>query len=160
MYWKSPRDGMCCECRPNVCDPCDACPTAVTVELTVSGLTACCTASNSRLTGLGSINGTHTLTREESGEYSLELLSAVSLQWFSEADCTTLFSTDESQSVTIRFSCSTEGAVLDIFITDTGERLFYSEITPPGAGELFVFEGAAACSAFQPYTFGGGATVT
>ena len=159
MYWKSPKDGNCCECRPHVCDPCDACPTAETIELTVSGVLACCTADNSRLNGLGSINGVHTLTRQESGDYTKDIAGAVSVDWFAEPDCESLFSSDDSLDVTITFSCIAESAILDIRLSDSGVRLFYAEITPPGPGELFVFGGEEECSAITPYTYGVSASV-
>lgn len=159
MYWKSPKGGACCECRPHVCDPCEACPTAATIELVVSGVAACCRPNNSRLNGLGSINGAHTLTRQESGEYTLELASAVWVDWFEEPDCASLLTSDETRDVVIAFSCTAESAVLDIRLSDSGVRLFYGEIAPPGVGELFVFVGGEECSVLTPYTFGGTASV-
>lgn len=160
IYWKSPHDGQCCECRPNVCDPCDSCPTGESVEVTLSGIAACCTTDSSRLNGLGSVNGTHALTRLEDGTYSIVLTAAVSLDWFAELDCETLFSTDEPDDVQILFSCGAELATLDVRLVASGTRLFYNQITPPAPGEVFVFHGGESCSAFTPYTYGGSATLS
>lgn len=158
IQWKSPKSGQCCECKPGVCDPCDACPTAEMIEVTLSGVLACCASDNQKLTGLGAVNGAHTLTRQESGEYTVEVAGGVSFQSFEEEDCATLAGTDGPYGVTVRFACSDEIAVVDVYLTDSGLRLFYAEITPPAAGELFVFEGATDCGGLTPYTYGGSAT--
>jgi hypothetical protein len=159
MYWKTPHDGQCCDCRPSVCDSCSTCPTADTIQLTLSGLAACCTTANKKITGLDSINGVHTLTRQSSGAYQLVLSGAVSIQTFSAANCATLFSTAGPYNVTILFTCDDSTAVLDIRLTSAGTRLFYEEIAPPASGSMFVFVGESACTSFIPYTYGGNATV-
>ncbi len=159
IQWKNPKGGQCCECRPSVCDPCSACPTADSIELTVSGIAACCSVSNTRITGLEAVNGMHTLTRQVSGDYTLVLPGAVSIQSFAAGNCTTLFSTAGPYDVTIAFSCDDESAVLDIRLTASSVRLLYQSITPPDSGGVFAFAGGAACAAFTPYTYGGMATI-
>lgn len=159
MYWNSPKSGQCCACRPQVCDPCDACPTAETVEVTISGIEACCTPEGMRLIGLGWVNGTHTLTRQLSGEYLLTISGAVQFETYEDLECSTLLATGDAYDVAIVFSCNAVTAALDIRMVASGVKLFFSEITPPAPGELFVFSGEAACSGFVPYTFGGTATI-
>lgn len=161
IVWKNPKGGQCCECTPGVCDPCSVCPTADSIELTVSGIAACCSTDNTQMTGLGAINGVHSLALQPDGSYMIQLSGAVTITSFLEADCTTPAGGDPvgPYDVTIGFSCTPDVATLDIRMTDSETRLFYAQIVPPSEGGVFVFTGAAQCSASVPYTYSGTASI-
>jgi len=163
LHLLTPDDsGTCCDCQPTVCAACDLCPAGESVELVLSGLAACCNASNQKLDGLDALNGTHTLARIGEGDYFLALAEVLEQNSYGLPDCaeppgSTLGGID----VNLEFICFDDFAELTIRIAAGGAVLFYDAIDAPAtAGEPFVFTGVPSCTALQPFTFGGTATVT
>lgn len=131
------------------------------MELVLSGLTACCSTFNQQLLGLGSLNGTHTLNQNGPGDYSLALLGILTLQNFSDVNCTLPSTTVPNIDAVIFFSCLDDFAELLIETGNGSAVLFYATVEAPTTpGDPFIFTGQPSCDALQPYTFGGSATVT
>lgn len=151
----------CCGCGPSVCAPCALCPTGPSVALVLSGLSACCTGSNQRLLGLGSLNGTHTLTEIAPGSYFRLLSGILTRQNYLSPGCTVPGSSTTGLDAAIEFICFDDFAELQILTSPGGTVLFYDAIDAPATqGDPFAFSGIPSCTALQPFTFGGTATVT
>lgn len=162
LHLLAPDDSAtCCDCQPAVCDACSLCPSSATVELVLSGLTACCSTFNQRLMGLGSLNGTHTLSENGPGDYSLALLDILTLQNYADVSCTLPSTTVPNIDAVLLFLCQDDFAELLIETGDGSAVLFYAAADAPATkGDPFVFGGQPSCDPLQPYTFGGSATVT
>lgn len=162
LHLLAPDDATtCCACQPAVCASCSLCPSGATVELTLSGLSACCSTFNQQLLGLGSLNTSHTLNQNTPGEYSLVLPGILTLQNFADVNCTLPSTTVPNIAAVIFFFCFDDFAELIIETGSGSEVLFYAATTAPATqGDPFVFTGQTSCDALQPYTFGGSAMVT
>ena len=162
LHLLAPDDSnTCCDCQPTVCDPCSLCPSGATVELALSGLSACCSENQQQLLGLGSLNGTHTLAQIGPSEYTLTLSGILTLQNFTDLDCILPMTSIPNIDAVILFFCSDDIAELVIESGNDGTVLFFGEVNAPATkGDPFVFPGQPSCDDLQPLTFGGSATVT